>query len=31
MIWGNCELEDVAPVDIGSGVKVNPDAGGGRS
>ena len=29
MIWGNCELEDVAPVDVGSGIKVNPSAGGG--
>jgi len=29
LIWGNCELEDVAPVEIGSGVKVNPNAGGG--
>ena len=29
LIWGNCELEDVAPVEIGSGFKVNPDAGGG--
>ena len=28
MIWGNCELEDVAPVDIESGVRVNPSAGG---
>lgn len=29
LIWGNCELEDVAPVDVGSGFKVNPSAGGG--